>query len=364
MTENIIDENKLFSSSITEIEGDDPIDLGGEGVGGNNPPPSENEPPAGEKPKTGEEPAEIIDEYWNELKLNFGEEYQIPEIVKTGLNEKGEKITAKEKLSLLQKTILDSTIFGATEEDDAFVRTYMSESAKENFDRKKFLESYFNSDNLLNLPPDKFLFQIYKEEYGVSENNPEGMSDEDIQAYIDKKDPIEKKAESIRIKKTISLNQEKANQQRIENNNKKFVDSIIKAEESNKQVVSNYIEVLKNSKTISGFELGEAVKQEFIKELPEFVQKKVYQREDGSLIAYSKAEQLLASITSDPEKELELVPILWLLSKDKIKGYNTMIKERAKAIAEGKLSNERRQYGGSQESVSDSINEDALFAND
>ena len=304
----------------------------------------------------------ISDEYFLELKNTLGEEFQIPEIIKSGVNEKGEKISAKEKLQVLHRTLLDTTKFGATEDDDAFIRSYMRESSKENFDRKKFLDYYFSKKNLLNLPPDKFMFEIYKNEYGVSDSNSDGMTDEEIKVFIEKKDPIELKAESIRIKKELSERQKKENDNRAASYRESFISSVLKQEEKNKNNITSYIESIKDSANIGGFEFGEADKQEYIKELPEFLAKKVYQKENGELIAYSKAEEMLSVLTSDPEKEMELIPILWMLSKNKIKGYSTMLKERAKEIAEGKLSSSRKQFSGSSESVNTEINTEALFS--
>lgn len=361
-TENQIDEKKLFSNSV-ELEEGDTGSGSGDGSGDAEKEKAEQERAAAElleKQKT--EQADSIDEYWGELKNVFGEGYELPEVITKGVNDKGEKVTAKEKLQLLQRTLLDSTTFGANEDDDAFVRSYMQESVKENFSREKFIESYFNKNNLLNLPPEKFMFEVYKNEYGISDKNPDGMTDEQISSYVEKKDPLELKAESIRIKKGFAENQKAETQRKELEYREKFVSDVLKNEESNTKIITSYIDTVKNARSISGFEFGEADRQEFIKELPEFVKKKVYQKENGELLAYSKAEELLASLTSDPEKEMELIPLLWMLSKDKVKGYTTQLKERAKEIAEGKLSGSRKEYSGNSTGVSDVIDEDALFS--
>ena len=358
-----IDESKLFSDTVIETENNLENQSDAEKAAA--------EAAAAEQKRIADEAAatavansgaNISDEYWAELKNSFGEEYQLPEMITKGVNEKGEKLTAKEKLQLLHKTLLDTTTFGATEDDDAFVRSYMRESAKENFDRKKFLDEYFQQNNLLSLSPEKFMFEVYKQEYGISDKNTDGMTDDEIRAYVDKKDPVELKAESIRIKKGIEQNQRAEAEKRTLQQREAFIADVVKAEEVNKKNITSYIENVKDARSIGGFEFGEADRQEFIKELPSFLEKKVYQKENGELIAYSKAEELLASLTSDPEKEMELIPILWMMSKDKIKGYSTMLKERAKEIAEGKLSGSRKEYSGNSQSVNGEINQDALFS--
>lgn len=365
-----IDQEKLFADNINDVDNNpDAVEqqrLDAEAAAAAEASSSEaasSEAAAAEAArKAAESNNDISDEYFLELRNTLGEEFQIPEIIKNGVNEKGEKITAKEKLHILHKTLLDTTTFGATEEDDSFIRNYMRESSKENFDRKKFLDSYFGENNLLNLPPDKFMFEIYKKEYGVSDANADGMTDEEIKVLIEKKDPIELKAEAIRIKKDFSERQKRENENKTILYKKSFIENVLKQEESNKKNITSYIDIIKDSNNIGGFELGEADRQEFIKELPDFLEKKVYEKQNGELIAYSKAEELLSSLTSDPEKEMELIPILWMISKNKIKGYSTMLKEKAKETVESKLSNSKRQLDGSSNSFNNEINEDALFS--
>ena len=304
----------------------------------------------------------VVDEYWSGLKEYLGEEFVIPEVITKGVNDKGEKISTKEKLGMLQQTILDSTMFGNSEDDDAFIRNYMRESVKENFDRKKFLSQYTEQNNFLNLPTDKFMFSVYKEEYGITEDNKDGMTDEEIQELLSKKDPIELKAEHLRIKKLL-VEAEKANNiKRIEKVNSDFISRVESDKQANNLLIQKYVDNIKDFNNIDGFEFGESDKKQYIESLPSFLEKKVYKTESGELVAYSKAEEILASFTTDPEKAMTLIPLLWMISENKLKGYTSSIKEKAKRSVEDKLNPNKKEYGGSNESANNTINEEALFS--
>ena len=358
-----INENALYGGA-----GDDFVDnqttdkpAGEDGEGQKKP--DEGKPNEGNPPRETPIGDSVADEYWSVLKEYLGEEFVIPEIIAKGVNEKGEKVTPKEKLSLLQQTILDSTMFGNNEDDDAFVRNYMRESVKENFDRKKFLSQYTEENNFLNLPTDKFMFNVYKQEYGITDDNKDGMTDEEIQQLLDKKDPIELKAEHLRIKKQL-VEREKIDQaKRIEKRNSDFISRVESDKEANNSLIKKYVDNIKDFNNIDGFEFGESDKRQYIESLPSFLEKKVYKTESGELVAYSKAEEILASFTIDPEKAMTLIPLLWMISENKLKGYTSSIKERAKRNVEDKLNPNKKEFGGSGESANNEINEEALFSN-
>lgn len=292
--------------------------------------------------------AEINDEYWKEFKNILGDDYDYPEMLKKGVNDKGEPLTSSEKLSLLRNEMLSTTQFGASEEDDRIIRKWMQESANPNFDRNKFLQDLTTQQNIDSLPMNDFMFMHYKEQLGVSETNKEGFTDEEIQQFIDKKDPLELKENYLRLKKERNSIQEQRQIETKKAIEQEWTKNYEKAEEENKNTLKDYISKVTNMRNIDGFELGETDKKEFIKALPDMIKRNV-KDVNGNKIATSPAEDLLLELTSSPEKSMMLLPILWMYSTGKLKNYTSQIREQAKRDVDNKLSNTRMNAGGNSD---------------
>ena len=284
-----------------------------------------------------------------------------PETILKGVNAKGEKLTPREKVETLRDVLFDNTILGKTEEDDAFVRNYLVASSKEGFDRKQWLQSLTQQQSIMDLPADRFMFEVYRQEMGKSEQNPDGLTDEELQSYISKKDPVELKIESTKRKAAYRQYEEQreAHEQKVQE--ERFVQSYSQAEKENSEYIDNYLEKTKGFNNIDGIELGEADMQQFRKDLPDFFKRKIVEI-DGRKVAYSEAEQLLSEITTNPEKSVALLPLLWMIKNNKLKGYSSMLKEQVKRNIESKFDKYMEQDKGQSFSVNNGqIDESALY---
>ena len=318
--------------------------------------------PEGKSSSEKNDNSETIDEYFSALKELYGEGFELPEIITKGVNEKGEKLTPKDKLGILRNTLLDGTQFGGTEEDDRFIRKYMFQSAQEGFDRKKFFQEIQQEQSILELPARELLFAIKKDELGISETNKDGLTDEEVSEIVDKLSPAEQKAQAIAIKKNIreyQQNKEIIAQQKAD---EQFTQIYTKVEEENQKLVNDYLSRIEGTTNIEGIEFGQSDMAQFKKDLPEMMKRKIVVQPDGSKIAISEAEELLQQLTSDNEKSMGLIPLLWMLKHNKFKGYTSSVKEQAKKRVEDKLDKFPPQEKGSGFGITNEIDDQALYA--
>ncbi len=287
---------------------------------------------------------DTVDDYWKTLKETFGEEYKIPEVLVKGVNDKGEPLSPKEKLDLLKSEILSTTLLGKDEEDDRFVRSYLQESAKEGFNKKEFFERITSEQNLDSMEPKDFLFVHYKNKLGLTENNPKGLTDEQIKDDIERLSAIELHDRYNTIKGQRDKEQKTLIEKYQADQNEKWLSNYNKFEEENKLHVKTYVEKISTMRNVDGFELGEADKKEFIKSLPDLVKRNIKEI-DGRKIATSEAEDILYEITSTPEKSMMLLPLLWMWKNGKLNNYTSNIREQAKRDVDAKLSNTKLNFG-------------------
>lgn len=304
---------------------------------------------------------QTVDEYWEELQETFGTDFQIPEAIVKGVNEKGEKLTKKEKFSMLRNVMLDTTQFGNSPDDDAFVRQYLQASTQEGFNRKEFLSRQNQQANILDMPAREFMFMMHKEEVGKTDENPDGLTDEDINELLDKKTSAELKMESMQRKKGIRDYYAQQEEIHAKANEKLFLEEFTKVEEENSKLVNTYIDKIKNTSNIEGIEFSEADKAQFQKDLPDFMKREI-KEVNGKKIAISKAEMLLQDITSDNEKSMSLMPILWMVANNKFKGYSSTLKEQVKKGLEDKFDSFRRIERGQGNNTTTEIDANALMA--
>lgn len=88
--------------------------------------------------------------------------------------------------------------------------------------------------DIKSMPADDLLFEYYKEQMGKSEQNPNGLSEDQIKAYLSKKDPVEKTIEANGVKNALLKQQEL--QREIDRKN---------AAESKQKEYETYINTLK-----------------------------------------------------------------------------------------------------------------------
>ncbi len=354
-----IDDNALFDNNGLEEQVIVDDNKGGNPPAG-DPQPADNPPKGADDNKETPDPIDI-DDYWKEIKTIYGDDFKIPEFIEKGVNDKGEKLTAKERLMALRDTMFDNTLFGQSEEDDAFVRSYMIESSKEGFDRKVFLENQFKQNSILDLAPRDFMFQIKKSELGQSKENPDGLTDDEINEVLDKKTNAELKIEKLEYSKRIKSFQEEQQQKAINAQEEKFLTVYKKEEKENTKLINDYVGRISSASNIDGIEFSEADKAQYMKELPELMKRNIVDV-NGKKVAISKAEEILQTILEDNEKSMTLLPLLWMMHNNKLKGYSSMLKEQVKKGVESKLDNLPPLEKGSGFGISNEIDDRALMS--
>lgn len=154
------------------------------------------------------EAASLVDRYWKVLSNRLSTEetkYEIPEHIVKGI--KGDApLTDEEAFDELLGVIHANTRF--KELEDPFIADYIKSSRENpNFDFAKWVEDYAKPQaKAITLNDRDYLFNVYKQENGKSETNPNGWEDSDIKEHLEKMGRIqmtkERQAhESIAIQK-------------------------------------------------------------------------------------------------------------------------------------------------------------------
>ena len=302
-----------------------------------------------------------LDKYWKTLKGFYGDTFKVPDIIAKGVNDKGEPITPEQELVVLRDTLLHATMLGNTPEDDEFVREYIAASKQEGFDKKQFLNAKTQESNISDLPARDLLFVVNKQQYGISDNNKEGLSDEEIIEDIDRMSAAEQKKQALIIKQNIKNYEIQQRSYAKQKMDEEFNGFYTKLEEENSTMINEYLKKTQGLNNIDGIEFGQADITQYRKELPEFTKRKIVEV-NGQKKAISEAETLLNNILNDEQKTLGLLPFLWMLKHDKVKGYSSSLKEAAKEKIEKTLDNVRQPDRGQGIGVSDEFDESAFYA--
>lgn len=332
----IVEEGKFDATAFknsTSIVNDDPSPSAGA---------SGNEPPAGDPPPPKKEESKIppagatsleLDEYWQDHIENMGEGYEVPEEIKTGKNKEGKPLTRKEKADLLRAEIWKATDTG----DDDFVQEYKKLKGTENFDREQWIRSKAEQKKLDAMSDDEFLFAFNKAELGKSEKNPNGLDDDAIREDIEKMSAITKKRERQNIETAYKTLQEQRNASNQAKLKEEFDANVIKVNDKNTSLVTNYLKNIEGKSNIDGIELSEADLTQYKKDIPNMLKVEVKKDKDGREYAITEAQELLNDIFGDEEKSMTMLPLLWMIKNNKFRGYTSAVKEVVKKQIEKKL---------------------------
>jgi len=155
-------------------------------------PPAGGTPPEGGTPPAGSPPAQSassVDRYWKVLSNRLSTEetkYEIPEHIVKGV--RGDApLTDEEAFDELLGVIHANTKFAELE--DPFISDYIKSRKllNENFDFAQWLDGYAKPQTQMTLMNDNdYLFNVYKEENGKSDTNPNGWEDSDIREHLEK----------------------------------------------------------------------------------------------------------------------------------------------------------------------------------
>lgn len=268
---------------------------------------------------------------WDKLKKDIGDEYVLPDVVTKGKKDDGTDLSFEEEYEIFRTEQLRNTDFG----DDDFVQEYREAKKTPDFDRTKFIQQRATSPDTLD--DDSFLFAAYKAQYGKTDKNPSGWDDNQIKSEVGKMSLIAKKQERTNIESVIKTNIAKKNEVIATQRETEFNASVEKANIFNNTLVSSYLKSINGKNTIEGMEFGEADINDYYKSVPEMMKVNIITEKDGSKRAVTMAQQILEKVLATDEGALSLLPYLYMIDKNKIKGYSSFLKESVKKELEKKL---------------------------
>lgn len=290
-----------------------------------------------------EEPIQTqLDDYWSSVQEVLGEDYPIPEVVKTGKKEDGTELSKKEKFELLANEIAKNVAYSDNPQVDSFLRSIAKASKAEGFDLSKHLDTLKNDYiDPSSMSLDDKVKYYYKENFGkIDENDKDGLSDEDITDEISKLSRTEKIKYSREFDKFVNDRLSKQEILYQKQHNEK-IDKVYQQilQEDNK-LLENYINKAKIGRTIDGIELSQEDYNVFLKEAPDFYKKQIKKNKEGYSYVTSEVQEILADILGSPDKSMSLMPFLWLYKNKKLGSYTNQIKEDVKRKIESNLSPE------------------------
>lgn len=287
------------------------------------------------------------DDWFTQGLNNFyqpNDENPLPSEIVKGVDKDGKKLSPEERLQAYQAFLFSNAQFGNTPEQDAFIRNFLVASQDEDFNMKEYIQNYSKQVNVLDLPSKEFLKQVYKH---TAKAEGYDWTDEEINKKVDSMDSMQADMEAKKYKKevqnTLSQRQEKDLTQTLE-----------KTQKDNKLILNKYLSTITGSpsNTIGGFEFSEAEKKEFVESLPKFFEKKIVESPDGGKYIASEADELITELLTDEQKSMTLLPFLWMIKNDKLKGFSSNLKEKVKKSIEdglddgpGKQSGQERPTG-------------------
>jgi len=286
---------------------------------------------------------------WNDLAKKLGTEekpWDIPANVKEGKFDPD-----KTELDVLIETIHANTDYSQLPElQNPTVREYLAASQQEGFDEKAWFAAKAQEQSIRQLKGGDFIRAFYTKFKGKNEENPDGYTEEDINAYIASKNRIDLDREAGMLMKQLDEYDRAMSMKVVTEGQEKARIQFEQEENQILQRINTFIEKKKPTSEFFGIELSEAEKTQFVKELPG-----LFKRDPKT--GLSEFDTIMQS----EDTMLELAALVWLKDKG-LKGKISALKETIKAEIEGKLGTARRVDGGQPGGTGE--NPDASVLND
>ena len=280
-----------------------------------------------------------LDDYWNTFTEVLGNDYKIPEVIKTGKKEDGTELTKKEKFEILAGEISRYTSYTGDPQIDSIVSNIISSSKDPNFNLNSFLQDVNkNFVQPANMSVDDKVKEYFKINYGKKgENDTTGMTDEQIQEEIKGLKNYEKVKFAREFDGMVNESLSRREQAHQIQYNTTIEEAYKKVVDEDKKLLDIYTTKLKNSNNVDGIELSEADHKLFMEDAPKFFEKKVKKDERGYNYVTSDVQEVLYDILASPEKSMALMPFLWMYKNKKLGSYASQLKEGVKKTIEDKL---------------------------
>lgn len=308
-------------------EGHEPSDIQIEESREDNDKGGKNTPPASETQSSGDvyPSLKALSTFLNEGIEGEDGHILFDETAFTGKKEDGTDFTLEEKKGAIISAILDKTMLGANQDTDKFIRDLIYASYEDGFD----INSYMNKGGDSNdMTADEMLQAIYTKKYGTgTEAN---LTDEEVEEKLQSLSSADKKLLLAEFKQQQRQVETEEQKKAAAAQEKAFLDKAEKYNSDTETALQLFVEQSKGKDIFGGFKFGQADKEEYLKEVSDFMKRKVISLENGDKRAISPAETVLQDMLVDPKSILELIPFLWMKSKGKLDGYSTMLTEQVK----------------------------------
>lgn len=203
---------------------------------------------------------------------NDTDKYEIPNAIITGKNEDGTELTEIQKNKLFIEEVRKNTT-AEIPQDPFIARLQIAKLQGENFNYSDFLANEKARVDVLNLPDETYMKLFMKQTQGKTEENPNGFTDEDIDAWIQKQDKITM-ATKVKEMKTQYLNDIAAEDEKIFNeyygNTKKSID------DQNKEldgIATEYLKSIEPTNEFHGIPFDEVTKKDFSDKFREWIKR-------------------------------------------------------------------------------------------
>lgn len=267
--------------------------------------------------------------FWDVLKQDLNKDLQegetswdIPEEVKTGKFPEGKTEFDYLRNVILQAYEVDGEDNNPQNIDDSFIRAYVLSSQQQGFDKDKWMQEQLSYYTMLNTPSNEFLKWYYKATQGKSEKNPEGYTDEDINAYLKNKSKIELDNEAKYLKEELSKQYLVNLKQAEEEINKKYQEGVTLLKSQRDKEVAEVLKRNEGEKNFFGIEFTDEEYNTFRKEFPKLVA--IYEKPDGTY-SHSLHDWLM----NNDDNVYKIAALMWY-GENRIKDYITRLKETIK----------------------------------
>lgn len=247
------------------------------------------------------------------------------------LIEKLPEMDIKDKRSMLVNSILDHVMLGGDEKTDKFVRSIIQASHEEGFDIEKHLMPEEGNTGVYkwedHTTDENYKF-AYSKVYG--KGTAANLTDEEIEQEVSRADLGAKKAFIADFQKGEKEQLANAIKEREEYEKRRTEEVVTKYNESAKVHVDNLVKESKERSIFSGFFFSQADKEDYLKMLPEMLERKIVTLDNGSKYAISEAEKMITDISQNSQSIMDLLPFLYLVKTKKLDNYTTMLTQQVK----------------------------------
>lgn len=276
---------------------------------------------------------EQLDDYLTEFRAMVGEDYEIPKEI--------QKASTKEKLEFITKEIAK-----AVQPKDPFVQAYMKakiEGREQNLLRG-VTKAYSNLEK-----NDKDFYKDYlMNTKGKSEKRPNGVSEEEIEKYIEDMNALDLKERADKSREIYKNNLDQYFNKVNKDADNRQSKSLEEINMTTQKFIEPYVKII--SKEGLDVPFSEELTKEYLEAIPKVVVKdKTYQND---------VERFL----SDDKNMLKMLPYIWMVMNNKEKAVFSNIKETTKQNAMKKFFNEENQGGAA--TVPGKVDFNKLYAPD